>query len=65
MLRFKYPNSLPSSTDEGQTTMKQTLKRKSSFVTSQLGYSKATVVLSNISLPLAWPVNEYLGNKKG
>ncbi|KAI1728918.1 cell division protein anillin domain-containing protein [Ditylenchus destructor] len=31
---------------------------------SQTGYSKANVVLKNVSIPLAWPAEEYFGNTK-
>jgi hypothetical protein len=31
----------------------------------QLGHSKAAILIRNLSLPLAWPVEEYFGAKKG
>ncbi|CAK5091878.1 unnamed protein product [Meloidogyne enterolobii] len=36
------------------------VNRKCSFFSSQLGHSKATIILNNISLPLAWPSEEII-----
>nr|CAD2139829.1 unnamed protein product [Meloidogyne enterolobii] len=36
------------------------VNRKCSFFSSQLGHSKATIILSNLSLPLAWPSEEII-----
>lgn len=46
------------------TTHGPGMERHSAFATSESGYNKANVVLQNISIPLAWPVEEYFGNKK-
>lgn len=40
------------------------LNRKCSFIASQLGHSKATIIIRNLSLPLAWPADEYFGEKR-
>jgi hypothetical protein len=34
-------------------------------VTSECGYSKATIVVKNVTLPLAWSSDEYFGAKRG
>ncbi|KAI3413391.1 hypothetical protein GPALN_010887 [Globodera pallida] len=38
--------------------------RRCSFVSSQLGQSRAVVVIRKISVPLAWPVEEYFSARK-
>lgn len=32
---------------------------------SDCGYSKANILFKNVCIPLAWPADEYFGNKKG
>ncbi|KAH7727778.1 Protein C07B5.4 a [Aphelenchoides avenae] len=43
----------------------ETADRKSSFVHAQKGHSNAAVVFRNVSIPLAWPAEEYFGYRKG
>ncbi|KAI6203212.1 hypothetical protein M3Y94_00530600 [Aphelenchoides besseyi] len=53
-----------SSSTPTVSSMRPVINRKTSFVTSECGYSKATVVLKNVTVPLAWPSNEYFGQAR-
>jgi hypothetical protein len=48
-----------------KNTFVYSLEKSLLFRTSECGYSKATVVIKNLSLPLAWPSDEYFNTKKG
>lgn len=54
MLKFRQ-HVANSSDDNGSLPKPSDMNRKCSFISSQLGHSKATIILRNLSLPLAWP----------
>uniref|UniRef100_A0A915DER4 Anillin homology domain-containing protein n=1 Tax=Ditylenchus dipsaci TaxID=166011 RepID=A0A915DER4_9BILA len=61
MLKFKRS---PTSQSVDFNVKPAVSTRRCSFVSSQSGYSKANVLLKHVSIPLAWPAEEYFGNKK-
>ncbi|KAL3098890.1 hypothetical protein niasHT_024645 [Heterodera trifolii] len=64
MLKFQRPASKNTTTDSPTISRRSLPDRRSSFVSSQLGHSRAVVVIRKISVPLAWPVEEYFSARR-
>ncbi|CAD5206724.1 unnamed protein product [Bursaphelenchus okinawaensis] len=46
------------------STVAPVITRKTSFLNSECGYSKSTVIFKHVSLPLVWPSSEYYDSRR-